>query len=1142
MSLFAALFKRNFLSLFWAQFTGSFNDNLFRTAFVTFITYQIIAIPGADVSFYVTAALAIYFIPYFLFAIPAGEIADKYSKTVVIKLVKLTEIFTVFLIVAGFKLNSPGFLLFVLFVMGTQGAFFGPVKYSIMPQILTEKELLPANALMEAGRYTSILLGSLLGGAMIAGKYLGTGCISLILGAVALFGFTATLFFTPQPSEAPTTDLTPNIFKSIWRNLSFVYHAKDLYQSLLAIAWFWVLGAVLLAQLPELSANVLHVSPKVLNHFFVIFTAGISIGALLSVKLLRNEITLKYTPLSTLVMSLAFIDLAFTISGAPHFSSTTGYSAFLTSFFGIRISLDLLAVSLCGGFYIVPFNALLQKIAGTRKRTAIIATSYFLNAALMVIAMAVSAVLVKVGAGVPAIISALALTNFIVALYISSRLPDYVLRSALFFILESLYDIEIKGMENYEQAGKRTVIVANNNSFLDPLLLAAYLPDDITFVVDSNVAKRFWVRIFLRFIKHIPVDPTNAIAVKTIIDEIKKGRRIILYPEGRMSTTGSIMKIYPGPAMIIDKANAEVLPIFMQGTQYSRLSYFGRKLRRLPSQVTFCINILPPQRLNLPGDLKGHERRYKAEDKVYDLMTDMKFKSSDTNTTLFRALLEAADLAGSKARALEDINRKGLGFSKVVLGSFLLGKQFTKLAAKGEFIGLMLPNMNVCAVSIFALLAYGRVPAMINFSSGTRNILSACRSAALKKVITSRLFIEKGNMQELVEQLGAAGIELVYLEDISKNITWLDKLQALLKSQFPYRAYKATNPNASSDAPAVVLFTSGSEGVPKGVVLSHRNINANRFQLSSVINYGLQDKFFNALPMFHSFGLVCGLFMPLLSGAGVFLYPTPLHYKIIPELVYDRNATVIFGTDTFLNAYGKAAHPYDFYNIKYAAVGAEKLRDETFKLWSEKFGIRVLEAYGATETAPGISFTTPMHYKRGTVGRIFPGLNYKLEHVPGIDGPGDIGRLIVKGDNVMLGYLTEANPGVIVPPKDGWYDTGDIVSLDNEGFISIVGRAKRFAKIAGEMVSLSAVEGGLSLLWPDFLNAVVRLPDEKRGEQLMVYTTNPNADLKQILEAFRRQGFSDLWAPKKLRILEEMPLMGSGKIDYVKLDEMASGT
>lgn len=1135
--LLSLFLSKDFTCLFSAQMLGSFNDNLLRTAFATFITFKIASLSPEESVLFVPAALLFYALPFFLFSVLAGEVADKYSKTKVIRVVKFSEVITALFAAAGFYIQNPYFLLFVLFLMGGQSAFLAPVKYSFLPQTIKRQQLIGANGLMEAGRYVAIFLGTLIGTFLIAeGGREGINWVNWLMIIVAAAGFWVTLFFNADQAAAPSLKISGNIIKSTWRGVNKVYRSKTIFLCVLAISWFWVLGGVMLSQLPDISANILHANSKVFNYLLGVFAFGICAGALLCRKLLKGEISVKYLPLSTVLMSVALADMAFVIALLNPAADVLTFKSFISTFTGVRLSVDLFIIALCAGFYIVPLNAMLQTIGTDAMRSRIIAANNVINYVFMVLAGTTSIILLSLGAGTAVIIGILAISNLVIAVYICKLLPDYVLRSALYFILNTLYDIRVQGFEHYQRSAKRTLIIANNNSFLDPLLIAAFLPDDITFVVDSNIAKRFWVRIFLKFVDHFPVDPTNPMAVKSIIDEIKKGRRVVIFPEGRISTTGAVMKIYPGPAMIADRSGAEILPICIQGTQYSRLAYFGRKLRHLPKHVEFVVNILPPVQLNLKSDLKGKDRRMSAEDKVYDLMTDMHFRSTNNNATLFRSLIEAADLAGRGSRALEDIQRKGLTFGTLLTGSFLLGRKFAAFTKEAEYTGVLLPNVNACAVSIFGLMAYGRVPAMINFSSGIKNILSSCRAAQLKTIITSKMFIHKAEMESVVKDIEAAGLKIVYLEDIQKTINIVDKLRALAQSNFPYFSYRHTDKNRTPYKAAVVLFTSGSEGVPKGVVLSHKNINANRHQLLSIINFGLQDKFFNALPMFHSFGLVCGLFMPLLSGSSVFLYPSPLHYKIVPELVYDRNATVFFGTDTFLSAYAKNAHPYDFYNIRIAAIGAEKLKDETFKMWSEKFGIRVLEAYGATETSPGISFTTPMHFKRGTVGRIFPGLDHRLEPVEGLE---EGGRLIVKGDNVMMGYLKEDNPGVLQPPQDGWYDTGDIVTFDEEGYITIRGRAKRFAKIAGEMISLTAVEMALHKIWPDHLTAVVRLPDAKRGEQLLVYTSNPQADLKQVQQAFREQGYSELWIPKKIEIVEAVPLMPNGKVDYVKLDEMA---
>ena len=357
------------------------------------------------------------------------------------------------------------------------------------------------------------------------------------------------------------------------------------------------------------------------------------------------------------------------------------------------------------------------------------------------------------------------------------------------------------------------------------------------------------------------------------------------------------------------------------------------------------------------------------------------------------------------------------------------------------------------------LQIYGRVPAMLNFSSGAKGMLSACEVGKIKTVYTSRRFIQLARMQDTIAAL-ARQVRIIYLDDLVPTLTLFDKLRGAINARFARAAYVKKSHRAKPDDPAVVLFTSGSEGMPKGVVLSHRNILANGVQLSTRIDFSAQDIIFNALPMFHSFGLTAGTLLPLFSGMRAFFYPTPLHYRIVPEMVYETNATIMFGTNTFLKGYARFAHPYDFYSIRYVFAGAEKLHDDTRRDWSERFGIRVLEGYGATETSPVLASNTPMQNKAGSVGQFLPGVEYKLIPVPGVE-KGQ--RLVVKGDNVMLGYLLHNKPGVIQVPSaelgPGSYDTGDIVQVDEEGFITIQGRAKRFAKIGGEMISLTGYGG-----------------------------------------------------------------------------------
>jgi len=549
----------------------------------------------------------------------------------------------------------------------------------------------------------------------------------------------------------------------------------------------------------------------------------------------------------------------------------------------------------------------------------------------------------------------------------------------------------------------------------------------------------------------------------------------------------------------------------------------------------FALTFLKPRTFDVPAEIKGRRRRHLAGVKLYDLMSEMLFESSDHDQTLFHSLVEQRYIHGRGHIIAEDIQRKPITYGEFLTRCFILGKKIAAKTSEGEYVGFMLPNMVNSVVTFFAMHAFGRVPAMLNFTSGSQNMIAACKAAQIKTVFTSSLFIEKSKLGDVVQALQSAGISFVFIEDIAKKISVFDKLGGLFWSFFPKFYYKISQ-KTQFDDPAVVLFTSGSEGTPKGVVLSHQNIQVNRYQLASRVDFGPTDKIFNALPIFHSFGMTGGTLLPMLSGIKVFFYPSPLHYRIVPELIYDTNSTIMFGTDTFLAGYARFANPYDFYSIRYVFAGAEKLKDETRRKWSEKYGVRIFEGYGATETSPAISSNTPMYSKPGTVGRILPGIDYFLEPVPGIETGG---KLVVRGMNVMKGYLFSHNPGVLVKPENGQYDTGDIVSLDEEGYVSIQGRAKRFAKIAGEMVSLTAVENYLLQLWPGFLHAVVAIPDNKKGEAIILFTNKKDATRQDISNYARENGQTELSVPKDIRVVDALPVLGTGKVDYVTLKKMA---
>lgn len=713
-----------------------------------------------------------------------------------------------------------------------------------------------------------------------------------------------------------------------------------------------------------------------------------------------------------------------------------------------------------------------------------------------------------------------------------------IVKTIVRWFLIRLYGVEIKGLEHYLQAGERVLIVANHTSYLDGVLLYAFFPGKLTFAINTFIAKSWWVRIGLAFVNFLPVDPRNPHSVKGLIRYLRRDNKAVIFPEGRITVTGSLMKVYQGPGLVADRSGAALLPLRIDGAQYTPFSRLrGRERLRWFPRIT--LTILPPRHFILPETLKGRARRNAAGQLLADLMTEMMFATSNYRRTVFQALLDARRIHGGGRIVVEDIERKPLTYTQVITRAFLLGRRIARDTARGERVGILLPASVSTVVAVMGLYAYGRVPAMLNFTAGVRGMAAAVAAAEIRTVYTSRQFAAAAKLTNALTRLRDK-VRVIYLEDCRDAISLLDKIKARGAAALAQRSYIRCSGQVRPDEAAVVLFTSGTEGAPKGVVLSHANLLANRAQLAARFAFSTQDLVLNVMPLFHSFGLTAGTLLPLLSGIRTFFYPTPLHYRIIPEIAYDINATILFGTNTFLSAYARFAHPYDFYSLRYVFAGAEKLQEDTRRLWADKFGLRIFEGYGVTETAPVLAANTPMDYRAGTVGRLIPGVEYRLEAVPGVARGG---RLMVCGPNVMLGYLLAEQPGRLIPPAtaygEGWYDTGDIVDIDAEGFVWILGRAKRFAKLGGEMVSLAAVEDLASRAWPGSKSAVVSLPDAQKGEQLVLLTERADAMRERLLEQARREGVTEINVPRKLYRVRSIPLLGSGKIDYGAARAMA---
>jgi acyl-[acyl-carrier-protein]-phospholipid O-acyltransferase/long-chain-fatty-acid--[acyl-carrier-protein] ligase len=1123
---FALLAQRRFGPLFATNLLGTFNDNLFKTGLLMLASYGLYRADPAKAALLASVATGLFIAPFFLFSALAGQVADAFDRTRLVRMVKMAEVAIMALGLAGFASQSVGLLLAALFLMGAHSAVYQPLKYAILPQQLGEGEILGAAGVMEAGGFLAILGGQLLGG-LVAPWQAG-----VVATALAGAGLVASLAI---PSGAPCTPGARIDFNAFRMNLQLVRLARGVrpvWLSILAMAWFYAVGAVLLGQLIPLVQGVLHAGPHAAVLFLTIFSVGVAAGSLLVNRLLRGEVSARCVPVSALLLAGFLVDLSLAIGGFHSGARGLDAAGFAEQPGAWRILLDLAAISVCGGVYVIPLYAIIQTHSPAEQRSRILAANNIVNAGVTVTAIAVATALLKLGVGIPGLIGLMGVLTLAVALAACALLPETVIKALVRAALKLAYRVELTGAENMPQPGQGAVVVVNHVSYIDALLLAAFLPGKPTFAVHTRIASAWWMKPVMPLFDGFPVDATNPLSVKAMVKAVREGRTLVIFPEGRITVTGALMKVFAGPGMVADKAGAPIIPVRVDGAQYTRFSHMKGKvrLRRFPK---IRLTVLPAQRFEVDGVESARARRARTADRLYDLMSEMMFATADLDRTLFQALVDARAAHGAKALALEDVKRKPLTYDRLVVGARVLAKAFEPVTRPGEAVGLMLPNVNPALVAFFALQAGGRVAAMLNYTAGPAHLQSACDTALIRTVITSRAFVEQARLEGAVARLEASGRRILWLEDVAAGVGALAKVRALAADRISGR------PRQDADRPAVILFTSGSEGAPKAVVLSHRNILANCAQVAARIDFNPTDRVLNALPIFHSFGLTGGALLPLLNGVRVLLYPNPLHYGAIPAFAYDASATILFGSDTFLAGYARAAQSYDFYSLRYIFAGAEPVKAETRARFADRFGLRILEGYGATECAPVIAVNTPMHFKAGSVGRLLPGMEARLEPAPGI---AEGGRLHVRGPNVMAGYYLADAPGVLQPPKDGWHDTGDIVAFDEDGFAAIRGRAKRFAKIGGEMVSLAAVEACAAGLWPDAVHAVVARPDPRKGEELVLFTTEVGATAGALQAWGRSQGVAELALPRDLRLLEGIPVLATGKIDYVALNAQALNT
>ena len=689
----------------------------------------------------------------------------------------------------------------------------------------------------------------------------------------------------------------------------------------------------------------------------------------------------------------------------------------------------------------------------------------------------------------------------------------------------------------------KAVYVSNHVSFLDPIILFAFLPGNPVFALNGHLYRRKFIRFLMKKADILLFNPIEPGDIKNLIAKVDSGRQVVIFAEGRMTENGGLMKIYEAPGLVADKSKAPLIPIWINGPQYG---FFSKTKGKLPHRPLPKVKITvgKPRSFKLKDELR--RQRDHISNEVYQILREMSFEVNyNPNISLFAQLMKTAKVHSKKGlihrpKFVEDIQRVPNSYKDIIIKSFVLGKYFKRRTLPGEHVALLLPNSIATVCTFFGLSAYDRVPVMLNFSVGAQNMMSMCQTAQVRMVITSLTFIKTAKLENAVEVLKANGFNVIYLESLRKDIGLWEKINAYLR----YKIKRVPHKDGGNKK-AVILFTSGSEGAPKAVVLSHANIISNIKQMSSIETINTTDTVFNALPMFHSFGLTVGTLFPMLEGAKLFLYPSPLHYRIVAELVYEIGATIMFGTDTFFRGYGRIAHPFDFHNVRFMFGGAEAVKADTRDMWMERLGIRVMEAYGSTECSPVVTANNRIFNRFGSIGKLLPAMEYKIQPVDGIEKGGE---LVVRGPNVMLGYIIPSQPGVLQPLEDGWYHTGDVVEIDEIGFIYIKDRIKRFAKIGGEMVSLNAIDNMVRKAYewmaPQdksedngemFSYGVVAIPHESKGEQIVLVTNNRMVTQDVLHSYIKNNGMSELYLPRIILFRDKLPVFATGKADNVTL-------
>ncbi len=1113
-----------FHAFLWTQFLGAFNDNVYKI--IVSMRAVHVAASSESSSLYLSLAGAVFVIPFLLFSGYSGHLADAVSKRRVLIGVKVFEIFVMGLGLAAFFSTRIELMLLVLFLMALHSTVFSPAKYGIVPEMLPDADLSRANALLEMSTFVAIVLGTSIGSFLFSAWKNEPWKMGIVMIAVAMAGFLTSLKITRVPASGTTAPFHINPFAEVVTGTRHLLKERPLTLTVVGISYFWFLGALFQMDLLLFGSEVLKVSDLRVGLMVTALAIGIGTGSMLAGRLSGNKVEMGLVPLGAVFMGVFCIAL----------HAASGSYAFAV------IMLSMLG--LASGLFIVPLNAYLQQRSESHEKGRIIATNNFYNTAGLLLASGTLWGLHdKLHVAPDTLILIFGIVTLVSSVYVVSVVPEFLVRFLLWLATHTLFKIRIVGQENVPFRGP-ALLVANHMSHVDGFLIAACVQRFIRFMVWKPYYQMGALNWFFRLAKAIPVGaggPRDVVAsIKAARKELEAGHVVCIFAEGAISRTGNLLPFRRGLEKIVEDLNVPVIPVHLDRLWGSIFSFErGRFLWKWPKRVPYPVTV--SFGTPMPSTAQAHEVRRA----ILELGSEAVAHSRSSADRLDLRTIRKARRQWNKF-AIADSSGRELTFGRTLVGSLLIAEWIRKNRQDEEMIGLLLPSSVAGALANVGVTIAGRAPVNLNFTAGREAMTSAIRQCEIRTIVTSKVFLAKAKIET---PEGA-----VFLEDILANAGSFERVYAAVLGRWmPVRLLvgRYGRSRRTRDSLATVIFSSGSSGTPKGVMLSHHNVLSNIDSIAQVFWLGEHDRIVGVLPFFHSFGYTVTIWLPLVSGCGALYHPNPTEANKIGELVAKHKGTLLVSTPTFCANYTRKCSKEEFASLRFVLVGAEKLREPVARAFVEKFGVELLEGYGCTEMAPVVAVNGPnfeagrdtqIGNKPGTVGHPLPGIVVKvvdpssLEPLP----PNAEGLLLVKGANRMLGYLGQPERTAEVL-RDGWYVTGDIGALDDEGFVRLTDRLARFSKIAGEMVPHLKIEECIYQIIGDYGCVVTGIPDEQRGERLVAFYTRPDMTPSELWQNLSNTELPKLWLPKRENIhqVDALPTLGTGKLDLIAVKARA---